>query len=155
LEEEVWKHFASDPVELSKTAKAIRQIVTKRQIPISTQDDDDEVIEAEEGRILTRLHRVRERDRELVAKKKASVLKIHGRLQCEACSFDFEDTYGTHGSGFIEAHHTKPLYTLSLGDKTRLEDLALICPNYDPCTPTLVNDRQPCGDGPLPRESVP
>jgi 5-methylcytosine-specific restriction enzyme A len=129
LEEEVWEYFAFDPIELSKTAQAIRQIVTKRQIQIASQDDDDEVVEAEEGRILTRLHRVRERNRELVAKKKASALKIHGRLQCEACSFDFEDTYGTHGSGFIEAHHTNPLYTLSPGDKTRLEDLALICSN--------------------------
>ena len=129
LEEEVWDHFISDPIELSKTANAIRRIVTKRQIPIVPDDDDDEIVEAEEGRILTRLHRVRERNRELVTKKKASALKIHGRLQCEACSFDFEDTYGTHGSGFIEAHHTKPLYTLSPGEKTRLEDLALLCSN--------------------------
>jgi len=129
LEEEVWDHFAADPVELSKTAKAIRQIVTKRQIPVVPQDDDDEIVEAEEGRILTRLHRIRERNRELVTKKKASALKIHGRLRCEACSFDFEDTYGTRGSGFIEAHHTKPLYTLFPGDKTRIEDLALLCSN--------------------------
>lgn len=129
LEEEVWKYFAPDPIELSKTANAISQIVTTRQIPIASRDDDDEVVEAEEGRILTRLHRVRERNRELVAKKKASALKIHGRLQCESCSFDFEDTYGTLGSGFIEAHHTKPLYTLSPGDKTWLEDLALLCSN--------------------------
>jgi len=124
----VWEHFAPDPVELSKTAKAIRQIMTKGQIPISTQDDD-EIVEAEEGRILTRIHRIRERNRELVARGKASALKIHGRLQCEACSFDFEDTYGTHGSGFIEERHTKPLYTLFPGDKTRLEDLAMLCSN--------------------------
>jgi 5-methylcytosine-specific restriction enzyme A len=60
---------------------------------------------------------------------KLSALRVHGRPRCEACSFDFEDTYGSRGSGFIEAHHTKPLYTLTPGDKTRLEDLALLCSN--------------------------
>ncbi len=129
LEQEVWDHFAVDPTELAHTAKAIRRIVTKGQIPTVVQEEEDEIAEAEEGRILTRLHRSRERNRELIARKKASALKVHGRLQCEACSFDFEATYGTRGSGFIEAHHTKPLNTLSPGDKTRLEDLALLCSN--------------------------
>ena len=125
----MWDYFANEPIELAKTAKAIRQIVTKQQIPIGAQDEDDEFVDAEEGRILTRLHRSRERSPELTARKKVSALKVHGRLQCEACSFDFEATYGSRGSGFIEAHHTKPLYTLSAGSKTRLEDLALLCSN--------------------------
>lgn len=140
LEEEVWGYFAHDTIELAQTAKAIRQIVTKRKIPITAQDEnDDEFVEAEEGRILTRLHISRERSRELIAKKKASALKKHGRLQCEACSFDFEAQYGSHGSGFIEAHHTKPLHTLSPGDKTRLEDLALLCSNCH----RMVHARRP------------
>ena len=129
LEQDVWDHFAFEPNDLSKTAKAIRQFAEKRQIPIAEQDEDADFAEAEEGRILTRLHRSRERSPELVARKKASTLKVHGRLQCEACSFDFEAQYGLRGSGFIEAHHTKPLHALSPGDKTRLEDLALLCSN--------------------------
>jgi 5-methylcytosine-specific restriction enzyme A len=140
LEEEVWNCFADDTIELAQTAKAIRQIVTKRQIPITAQDEnDDEFVEAEEGRILTRLHRSRERSPELIAKKKASALKKHGRLQCEVCSFDFEAQYGSRGLGFIEAHHTKPLHTLSPGDKTRLEDLALLCSNCH----RMVHARRP------------
>jgi 5-methylcytosine-specific restriction enzyme A len=129
LEEEVWDHFAFEPIELSQTAKAIRQFVMKREIQIAAQDEDNDFVEAEEGRILTRLHISRERSRALVARKKTSALKIHGRLQCEACSFDFETQYGLRGSGFIEAHHTKPLYAISPGDKTRLDDLALLCSN--------------------------
>jgi len=128
LEEEVWDRFGFDHTELAQTAAAIRRIVTRRP-PIAIQDDEGEFTEAAEGRILTRLHISRERNRKLIAKKKASAQKVHGRLQCEACSFDFERRYGTRGSGFVEAHHTKPLYTLSPGDKTRLEDLALRCSN--------------------------
>lgn len=139
LEQEVWEHFANDPVELAQTAKAIRQIVTKRQIPPPLDEEDDEFVEAEEGRILTRLHRTRERSRELVENKKELALKLHGRLRCEACSFDFEATYGTRGLGFIEAHHTKPLHTLAPGDKTRLEDLALLCSNCH----RMVHARRP------------
>jgi len=140
LEEEVWHHFAFEPIKLGQTAKAIRQIVTKGQISTADlADDDDEFTEAEEGRILTRLHRTRERSRKLIEKKKASALKEHGRLECEACSFDFESSYGSRGSGFIEAHHTMPLYTLSPGDKTRLEDLALLCANCH----RMVHARRP------------
>ena len=37
-------------------------------------------------------------------------IEIHGST-CIACGFDFEKTYGTHGKGFIEVHHIKPLST--------------------------------------------
>jgi 5-methylcytosine-specific restriction enzyme A len=42
LDEEVWNYFADDTIELAQTAKAIRQIVTKRQIPITVQDENDD-----------------------------------------------------------------------------------------------------------------
>jgi 5-methylcytosine-specific restriction enzyme A len=54
LEEEVWNYFAEDTIELAQTAKAIRQIVTKRQIPIAAQDENDEFVEAEEGAVIQR-----------------------------------------------------------------------------------------------------
>jgi 5-methylcytosine-specific restriction enzyme A len=129
LEEEVWNDFASGPSKLVRTASAIRVALTEKQIPNASPEEDEEVAEAEEGRILTRIHRSRERSRNLVEKKKVSVLKAHGRLGCEACGFDFERTYGKRGKGFIEAHHVKPVHTLEPGAKTRLEDLVLICSN--------------------------
>jgi hypothetical protein len=55
LEQDVWVHFAFEPNDLSKTAKAIRQLAEKRQIPIAEQDEDADFAEAEEGRILTLL----------------------------------------------------------------------------------------------------
>ena len=91
--------------------------------------NDDDIVEAEEGRILTRLHRSRERSRKLVEQRKLKALKEFGRLRCEVCLFDFEESYGIRGKGFIEAHHTKPVETLVEGAKTRLEDLVLLCAN--------------------------
>jgi len=85
--------------------------------------------DAEEGRVLTRLHRVRERSRKLVEQCKKTAIKKHGRLVCEACGFDFSEKYGAVGKGLIEVHHTKPLHTLADGDRTKLEDLALLCSN--------------------------
>jgi 5-methylcytosine-specific restriction protein A len=86
-------------------------------------------VEAEEGRLLTRLHVSRERDRRLVAAKKLTVLKATGRLACEACEFDFEEAYGARGVGFAECHHRLPLSALTRSRKTALGDLAILCSN--------------------------
>lgn len=88
---------------------------------------DDE--EGEEGRILLRLHRRRERNRGLVSRKKRSVLTTAGRLACEACSFDFAAVYGPLGDGFAECHHRTPLAALPGVTTTRLADLAIVCAN--------------------------
>ena len=129
LELEVWNDFAAKVVELPEVAKSIRLAATDGAVPVASEEEDEEVAEAEEGRILTRIHRARERNRELVAAKKAAALKTHGSLKCEACSFDFQETYGSRGAGFMEAHHLKPVSFLKPGDKTRLDDLALFCSN--------------------------
>jgi len=51
---------------------------------------------------------------------------------CEACSFDFEQTYGELGSHYIEAHHLKPFKDLVPEDVRYLdpiEDFAVLCAN--------------------------
>ena len=69
--------------------------------------------------MLTRLHRYRERDRGIVERRKAKVLKEAGTLACEACGFDFRKVYGPRGDGFIECHHTQPVSALKPGEKTK------------------------------------
>jgi 5-methylcytosine-specific restriction enzyme A len=32
-------------------------------------------------------------------------------------------------AGLIDVHHTKPVHTMQLGEKTKVLDLALLCPN--------------------------
>jgi 5-methylcytosine-specific restriction enzyme A len=95
----------------------------------SDSDIDDGMQEAPEGRLLTRKHVARERNRKLVTNKVRQAWKKHGKLVCEACNFDAALFYGSRGSGFIECHHTKPVATLAEGHKTHLDDLALVCAN--------------------------
>ena len=71
-----------------------------------------------EGRIVTRLHRLRERNSALVAKKKRIAIS-KGKLTCEVCDFDFKTAYGDLGDGFIECHHKMPLSTLEPGQTNK------------------------------------
>jgi 5-methylcytosine-specific restriction protein A len=125
----VWKEFAHDQARLAKVTAAIKATVQLAPEDQPSLGDEDDIAEADEGRILTRLHRSRERSRKLVEQRKAKALAQHGHLKCEVCEFDFEQRYGERGKGFIEAHHTKPIHTLAQGSKTKLEDLALVCSN--------------------------
>ncbi len=61
-------------------------------------------MEASEGRVLTRVHQARERNQSIVKKKKTAVLSDTGKLECEACGFDFQEVYGDLGQDFAECH---------------------------------------------------
>jgi len=124
---ELWKDFAEDRERLGKVARIIWKSDQLEQN--ENLMDDLEITEAEEGRILTRLHILKERNRKIVERRKKITLKQKGFLACEVCGFDFKNIYGKRGIGFIECHHKKPLHTLEIGSKTRLEDLALLCSN--------------------------
>ena len=129
-EEVVWREFSIDPVRLAAVTAAIRSTIEKHSGGYEFRGTDEpDIQEAEEGRVLTRLHRMRERSRKLIEAKKKAVLKQRGRLSCEACGFDFSQKYGPAGDGLIDVHHITPVHTLSQGDITRLEDLALLCAN--------------------------
>jgi 5-methylcytosine-specific restriction protein A len=130
-EEEVWDDFVHDPVRCHQVAETIRRTVA------SAPDDEvivadlagDEIEEAEEGRVITAMHRRYERDTRIVQAKKKRALAATGRLTCDACKFDFHSRYGEHGAGFIECHHTQPVHTLKPGEKTKASDLRLLCAN--------------------------
>ena len=130
LDLEVWGEFASDLDRLRRTASAIRSaadvdaIISRNVTGVSDEDE-----EFPEGRLLTRLHKTRERNTAAVQKKKRHVLRVTGRLQCEVCGFDFRDTYGELGEGFAECHHTLPLAQLVESASTRLQDLVIVCAN--------------------------
>lgn len=62
-------------------------------------------------------------------KNRDMAIQYHG-CKCKACGFDFEAVYGKLGKGFIEIHHTKPLY--SLQEETVVDyrlDLVPVCSN--------------------------
>jgi len=126
----VWRLFADDPKRLSEVSQAIRAYLVD-QYATSTYlvEEEPEIQDAEEGRILTRVHRQRERSRKLVEQVKAMALTKFGCLACAACGFDFAEAYGPSASGIIDVHHTKPLHTLPEGHRTSIHDLVLLCAN--------------------------
>ncbi|NIM95043.1 MAG: HNH endonuclease [Anaerolineales bacterium] len=129
LDETVWNEFANDPDMLNCTATAI--IDGQEQLPNveSAAESIDEEEEFSEGKILTRLHKGRERNRSAVKRKKERVLEETDRLACEVCDFDFFERFGELGKGIADCHHTVPISDLSQIRITRLDDLAIVCPN--------------------------
>lgn len=127
LDEAIWAEFAGKRQELALAAEEIRAYV----VHTMTGDAWDEVqsYSAKEGRVSYRYHRTLERDAKVVALRKQSALKAHGKLQCEGCGFDFAASYGPRGYGFIEAHHINPVHAMQEGDETVPDDLALLCSN--------------------------
>lgn len=130
---EVWDAFAQNRTALAAAAAAIRATLARVDADEDlradlSSADEPEIAEAIEGALVTRLHRTRERDPEIVRRKKADALKRHGKLSCDACGFDFAARYGARGEGYIECHHVQPL-SASVERTTRLADLALLCAN--------------------------
>jgi len=90
-----------------------------------SQDDDA----FSEGKKLLKKHLQIERNVSLISAAKKRFLASHGHLYCEICGFDFQSIYGKLGEGFIEAHHMKPVSEMKEGDKTRIEDIIMVCSN--------------------------
>lgn len=128
LEQVVWGEFASDVTKLHCTAQAIKE--GYRLLTDNVTEDELAEEEFPEGRILTLLHKQRERNQTLVRRKRHEVFFRTGRLACEVCGFDFCAVYGALGEGFAECHHTTPLSKLTSSNKlSRTADLAIVCAN--------------------------
>ncbi|CAM5439914.1 hypothetical protein TMEC54S_03220 [Thauera mechernichensis] len=73
-----------------------------------------------------RLHKRIERNAGLSKRAKAAL-----GVTCQVCGTNFSDRYGAIGSGFIEAHHLRPLASLK-GTKVAMDparDFAVLCSN--------------------------
>lgn len=56
-------------------------------------------------------------------------LRAHGH-RCSVCSFDFQETYGELGKGFIQVHHLTPIHSANGEYQIDPErDLVPVCPN--------------------------
>jgi 5-methylcytosine-specific restriction protein A len=122
----VWADFFGQTELLRESANAIREHYSIL-VPADIVDDDDGGVA--EGGILLAVHRRYERDKEIVRKKKRRVFERQVALVCEVCGFDFAVTYGDHGREFAECHHTKPVSSMTPSDKTKLDDLSIVCAN--------------------------
>ena len=88
----VGTEFAKDTERLSDVSGAIRANLGSLPAP-EAEETVDEVTDAEEGAVLTRVHRKRERNAKLRATKMNRTLVETGRLACEACDLDFAERY--------------------------------------------------------------
>jgi 5-methylcytosine-specific restriction protein A len=124
-DQRTWDLWAHRPDELAVVAAAIKAKGHFSDLGESTGEDEE--YSAPEGRILFRAHRRYERDKKLVARKKAQVLKQTGRLACEVCDFESSEVYGKAVFGVVDIHHLVPLHKIGVS-KTTLADLAVLCP---------------------------
>lgn len=113
----------------SKTDNELANSVLSMITLGAAEFDEVDEIDAPEGRLVVRLHQLRERNRGLVDRRKQMALREHGHLACEICGFDFFEAFGERGRGFIECHHTVPVSSLGNDARTRVADLALVCAN--------------------------
>ncbi|GAA0683855.1 hypothetical protein GCM10009429_05460 [Dyella marensis] len=91
-------------------------------------DDEDDLPPASmlEDGTKFRLHKRIERNAALV-----KLVKQSKPSHCEVCAVDLGERYGAIGSGYIEAHHLRPISSLK-GTKAELDpvrDFAVLCPN--------------------------
>lgn len=91
---------------------------------------DPNDVKFKEGKEKLRIHLVKERNKLLVDSAKKHWLKQNnGSVSCEICAFSFDDTYGDFGKGYIEAHHTVPISSLTSETVMKISDLAPVCSN--------------------------
>ncbi len=92
----------------------------------AVEDLESEAIE-ENRKLIPHLRR--ERNQQLAKKKKAQFRRTQkGRLYCEACKDDGL-RYGKLKRDIFEVHHRLPLSKAEGPVKTKLSDLAVLCPN--------------------------
>ncbi|MBK8681076.1 MAG: HNH endonuclease [Bacteroidetes bacterium] len=133
LDKKVFEEFQFNTEHLHKLAIHIRQIASDPELPnklyIIPEEEEGELNTVQEGAVIFKLHKYRERDSTIIKKKKEAEFKRNGYLLCEACEFDFHKKYGELGYKYIECHHRIPLSDFTSTTKTSLIDLALVCSN--------------------------
>ena len=133
MDKEVFFEFKGKNKELNSIANQIKTTILNKKINQKLYqiqiEEDDKSLSVREGKVIYKLHKLRERDSKINKKKKDRYFQENGKLDCEVCGFDFYETYGDLGKGFIEAHHRVPLSEIDGETITKLDDLALVCPN--------------------------
>ena len=128
MEGEIWDEYAENRDSLRQTAELIKESILQG-IALSGEGSDESLEMETEGRIIATIHKRYERSLKNKQNKIKDFKKRYGSLFCEACKFNFEETYGNRGVDFCEIHHEIPVSEMKLGSKTRIQDLRCICAN--------------------------
>jgi len=132
LDQVVWHRFAGAPDALRAAANEIRAGAILLLSDTSNRTSIDAGVQ--EGAVLERVHRFRERQSGLRAQLLVRVNRVHGVLLCEACKWTLPSTWDEKSIGadliasVLDSHHLVPLASTGT-TLTRLDDLALLCAN--------------------------
>lgn len=126
MDRQIWSEFGSQPDKVKDIAGLIRAGIL---VADSLRESVDESGEQEffEERVVTELHKRRERDHKLRERLLSSRRKI-GRLACDMCCAQSQTGDPMLEDATFEAHHLLPL-SMAAGRTTRLADVALLCAN--------------------------
>jgi hypothetical protein len=118
-------------ISLDGVAEELERLWRSHLTKLDYSDPYDEELAVCEGELEEALRSHRKREARLRSKKIAQVLRDKGKLECEVpgCGFDFLEVYGEIGRGFAHVHHLLPLDDPRRPSRTRLSDLAIVCPN--------------------------
>ncbi|GAA3395240.1 HNH endonuclease [Streptomyces roseoviridis] len=129
---EIVADFVRHEADMLAAAKALRAGIMSGELRHASEsvaapgpEGDSSALE---GQLLARWTLYRERDRGLRERKIRHAQRLQKSLRCEVCTFDFGETYGPLGVGYVEVHHRLPLH-VSGPRETTLDDLAFLCAN--------------------------
>lgn len=120
---QVWLEFGRQPAKVKALATLLRQVLSSSElVQVITSDDDVEFVE---GRLITEVHKRRERNPKLRTKLLLSC-RLNGKLCCEMCRITPIATNTDILEAQFEVHHIIPL-SANLSPITRLSETALLC----------------------------
>jgi 5-methylcytosine-specific restriction protein A len=126
MDRQIWSEFGSRPDETRLLAELIRAGVKfASTMPEAVESHEDD--EFFEGRLLTEVHKRRERNPNVRKRLLASRQRL-GRLACDLCRGHSMSDDPTFEDASFEAHHTMPI-SMVMARMTRLADLSLLCAN--------------------------
>jgi len=121
---DVGLRFTSERELVAEAAKFILRVINR----LGDSDEADLPPNATvEERRKYRIHKQIERNPAAASLAK----EFHGTV-CQVCGFDFKSVYGKIGTGFIEAHHLRPIAQLPKGEVVSYnvkKDFSVLCSN--------------------------
>lgn len=126
MDRQIWAEFGSRPSDTRMIAQLIRDgIKFASTLPESVTSPEED--EFSEGRLLTEIHKRRERNPSL-RKRLLSSRRKSGVLACDLCRHGLFCDDPRFEDASFEVHHTLPI-SMTMERLTRLGDLALLCAN--------------------------
>ena len=143
VEPEIWAEYATDHEKLRQAAQTIRQAISTQSSTPELFAPESEVgteFEFAEGKVVTAVHQRRERNPQL---RKALLASRHATdsMRCDLCGWR-PPTIDGYEDAALEGHHVLPLAMAVLPQRTRVQDMALLCANCHRLTHRAISKQK-------------